>query len=124
MLFQEAGLNVYPQKGSYFFTAIVMEALGTFLVTLFYLTQTEGRTQFSKERAIQCFIIAAAYVGSRSLCAANHITASGAVLNPAIGFGADLFTAKGLTWIWLYTGIPFGGSILALIFHEFVFKKT
>ena len=42
----------------------------------------------SKERAIACFIIAASYVGSRSLCAGSSLTMSGAVLNPAIGFGA------------------------------------
>jgi len=42
----------------------------------------------SKERAISCFIIAASYVGSRAICAGQVLTQSGAVLNPAIGFGA------------------------------------
>jgi TRAP-type C4-dicarboxylate transport system permease small subunit len=46
------------------------------------------------------------------------------VLNPAIGFGADILSINGWKWIWLYSLVPFGGSILAIIFHEFVFKKT
>ena len=117
-------MNVIPTENKYAFTAIVMEVLGTFLVTLFYLTQTEEKTQFSKEKAIQCFIIAASYVGARSLCAANHITSSGAVLNPAIGFGADILSLEGWKWIWIYAVVPFGGSVLAILFHEFVFKKT
>jgi glycerol uptake facilitator-like aquaporin len=123
-LFQESALNVVPTENKYAFTAIVMEVLGTFLVTLFYLTQTEEKTQFSKEKAIQCFIIAASYVGARSLCAADHITSSGAVLNPAIGFGADILSIEGWKWIWIYALVPFGGSVLAILFHEFVFKKT
>ena len=79
----------------------------------------------SKERAISCFIIAASYVGSRSLCASNILTLSGAVLNPAIGFAACIVEGKvGLSWIWIYALFPFIGSIFALLFHEFVFKKT
>lgn len=35
-------------------------------------------------------------------------------------------TGKGeeLKWIWLYIFLPFAGSILALVFHEFIFKKS
>jgi glycerol uptake facilitator-like aquaporin len=79
----------------------------------------------SKERAISCFIIAASYVGSRSLCAGWRLTLSGAVLNPAIGFGACIVEGvDGLKYIWIYALLPFVGSIIAVIFHEFVFKKT
>ena len=53
------------------------------------------------------------------------MTLCGAVLNPAIGFASMLVMGKvGLAYIWLYSAVPFGGAILALIFHEFVFKKT
>lgn len=104
---------------------MVSEVVASFLVILFYLTQTEEKTMLSKERAISCFIIAASYVGSRSLCAGNILTLSGAVLNPAIGFGAGIIEgADGLAWIWIYALFPFIGSILAVLFHEFVFKKT
>jgi glycerol uptake facilitator-like aquaporin len=88
------------------------------------LTQTEAKTIFSQEKAIQCFIIAASYVGARSFSGCNNITSSGSVLNPAIGFGADILSITGWKWIWLYSCLPFGGSILAVLFHELVFKKT
>lgn len=77
----------------------------------------------SKERAISCFIIAASYVGARACC--GSYVNSGAVLNPAIGFGADIISyPDGIKWIWVFSCMPFGGSILALIFHELIFKKT
>lgn len=79
----------------------------------------------SKERAISCFIIAASYVGARTLCAGNRLTVSGGVLNPAIGFGACLVEGPvGLKYIWVYALMPFIGSFLAIFFHEFIFKKT
>ena len=79
----------------------------------------------SKEKAISCFIIAASYVGARALCAGGRLTYSGAVLNPAIGFGACIVEgAAGLEKIWVYALMPFAGSIVAIIFHELIFKKT
>lgn len=111
------------------FAAMIAEPLGTFFVAFFYLTQTEEKTVFSKEKAINCFIIAAAYIGARAMLSANQVSASGAVLNPAIGVatsftmlfdhGGDLFKD-----VWIYGLLPFGGALLAVVFHEFVFKKT
>ena len=31
--------------------------------------------------------------------------------------------ANGLKWIWVYTIFPLVGGILAVIFHEFVYRK-
>lgn len=50
-------------------------------------------------------------------------------MNPAIGIGTcfvQLFADGGdaFKWVWLYGAIPFIGSIVAVLFHEFVFKKT
>jgi glycerol uptake facilitator-like aquaporin len=103
--------------------------LGTFVVVFFYLTQTEEKTLFSKEKAITCFIIASSYIGARAMCAGNHITASGAVLNPAISIGTSftqlfVWGGTGIKWIWLYGGIPFAGAVIAVLFYEFIFKKT
>lgn len=72
-----------------FFQAIVTEILGTFILVFFYLTQTEEKTLFSKEKSITCFIIASSYIGARAMCAGNHITLSGAVLNPGIAIGTS-----------------------------------
>lgn len=54
---------------------------------------------------------------------------TGAVLNPAIGFGScliQLYQSKSANfkWVWIYSLLPFTGAILAVLFHEFVFKKT
>lgn len=59
----------------------------------------------------------------------NAITKSGAVLNPAIALGTSfcqLFElgGAGFKWVWIYTLFPLGGAVLAVLFHEFVFKKT
>jgi|LauGreDrversion4_2_1035121.scaffolds.fasta_scaffold609152_2 glycerol uptake facilitator-like aquaporin len=58
-----------------------------------------------------------------------EVTRSGAVLNPAIAIGTSftmLFDLGGqyFQYVWLYGLLPFGGAVLAVLFHEFVFKKT
>lgn len=109
--------------------SIIAEPLGTFFVAFFYLTQTEAKTVFSKEKAINCFIIAASYVGARAMLAGTENTVSGAVLNPAIGV-ATCFTmlfdnrVEDFQYVWIYALLPFIGSVAAVLFHEFVFKKT
>ena len=57
------------------------------------------------------------------------ITASGAVLNPAIGVGISFFRLfNNETYlfknVWIYAAFPFIGAFVAVLFHEFVFKKT
>ena len=59
----------------------------------------------------------------------QNVTLSGAVLNPAIALGTSftmLFDkgAQAFSFVWLYTLLPFVGAILAVLFHEFVFKKS
>lgn len=108
---------------------MVTEALGSFIVVFFYISQTEEKTVFSQEKVITCFIIAASYISARSMCAANAVTKSGSVLNPAIAIGTILTMlfsgdVEGIKWIWLYGAFPLLGAIVAVIFHEFVFKKT
>jgi glycerol uptake facilitator-like aquaporin len=81
--------NIYIVDTSYFFYAMVAEILGSFLVVFFYLTQSEKKTVFSQEPAVNCFIIAAAYIGARAMLNGTKISFSGAVLNPAIGLGTS-----------------------------------
>lgn len=53
-----------------------------------------------------------------------------ACLNPAIGISTTIvmtFTPdgpQGIKWIWLYGGFPLIGGIVAVLFHEFVYKKV
>lgn len=83
---------------------------------------------YSKEPAFNALIMSGAYIGARAMCAGNYLTATGACLNPAIALGTTIVMffndgGIGFKWIWLYCSIPFGGAILAVTFHEFLYKK-
>lgn len=69
--------------------AMLTEVLGSFFLSFFFLTQTEEKTRFGKDKAINCFIIAASYVGARAMLNGKNVTLSGAVLNPAIAIGTN-----------------------------------
>ena len=49
-------------------------------------------------------------------------------MNPAIAIGTTLVMLteqpENCAHIWLFGLVPFGGAVLAVLFHEFVFKKT
>ena len=114
------------------------------------MTQTEEKMLFSNERAINCFIIASSYVAARAIfygsipaitmadpldpdtiiLVGGGVSTYGACLNPGIAMGISVaalfgkFPKEALKWFWLYGLLPFIGAILALIFYEFVYKKT
>jgi aquaporin Z len=109
----------------YLAQAIVSEIAGSFVFILFFLIMTDPATAFSKEKAINCFIIAATYVSARTMMA----TFSEEIFNPAIGIGisfTQLFAVgiEGFSKIWVYAAFPLVGSILAVLFHEYVYKRT
>lgn len=125
------------------------EILGSFVLVFFFMTQTDEKMLFSSEKAINCFIIASSYIAARAMfnqsvagacttaeyiadptCTAGAVTNHGACLNPAIALGlvvGNLFTdyaGETAKWVWLYGATPFIGSVIALVFYEFVYKKT
>lgn len=112
------------------FPAIMQEIVGTFIFVLFFKIMTDERLHFSKENAINCFVIASAYVASRQIVngATGAVATYGAVLNPALAIGIGLVSAinnpGALVWFWLFWLLPFGGSICAIIFYRFVYLKT
>jgi len=68
----EATGFIYPNPtwastGSAIWAGIIGEAIGAFIMVFFYLTQTEEKTTFSKEKAINCFIIASSLVAGRAM---------------------------------------------------------
>eukprot|EP00352_Strombidinopsis_acuminata_P004280 CAMPEP_0176385504 /NCGR_PEP_ID=MMETSP0126-20121128/35208_1 /TAXON_ID=141414 ORGANISM="Strombidinopsis acuminatum, Strain SPMC142" /NCGR_SAMPLE_ID=MMETSP0126 /ASSEMBLY_ACC=CAM_ASM_000229 /LENGTH=100 /DNA_ID=CAMNT_0017751915 /DNA_START=469 /DNA_END=771 /DNA_ORIENTATION=+ len=72
-------------------------------------------------------IISAAYIAS-VLMASNH-GYSISPLNPAAALAIDLVAlistkSASMEWIWLFPCMPFVGSILALLFFEFVYIKS
>ena len=80
-----------------FFQALIQELLISFFYVFFFQISTDEKLLFSNEKAINCFIIAGSYVGSRAIFAGNTQLASTymGIGNPAIAFGiclAGIFT--------------------------------
>jgi glycerol uptake facilitator-like aquaporin len=73
----------------------MQEIIGTFIFVLFFKIMTDERLHFSKENAINCFVIASAYVASRQIVNSGGagISTYGACLNPAIAVGISLGAA-------------------------------
>jgi glycerol uptake facilitator-like aquaporin len=125
---------VYNDKGNQMvFQAMMQEIFGTFIFVLFFKIVTDERLHYSKENAINCFIIASAYCASRSIVNGTVplavISSYGACLNPAIAIGITLnsvinYANVSFKWFWLYWLMPFVGSIIAIVFYRFVYMKT
>ena len=95
------------------------------------MTNTDEKLAFSNEKAINCFILAASYVGAWAMFAGNSTktTSYGAVMNPAIALGiimSSMFNLGFESWkaIYLYPTVPFGAAFLSVLFYELVYKKT
>ena len=107
---------------------MVAEATGTFFLAFLYLTQTEEETKLSKDPAITAMIIAASYVAAILMASPPDNVL--ACLNPAIGISTIIVQTfipagtQGITWIWLYGAFPLIGGVVAVVFHELVYKKV
>lgn len=108
---------------------------------------TDKKTQFSQDKVINCFIVAGAYVSSRLFAGGRMVTKiyvplpgdasfdptdpqiadykdlTGPLLNPGLAFGQELLSLD-FAYIYIYMLMPFVGTVIALIFYEFVFVKT
>jgi glycerol uptake facilitator-like aquaporin len=107
--------------------AITSEIIGTFFVAFLYLTQTENKTKMSSDPAITTLIIASAYLSAMLLVSGpdNYLTA----LNPAIALGTmfqEAYHGKsdGFARIYIYIPFPLIGGVVAVAFHEFVYKRV
>jgi glycerol uptake facilitator-like aquaporin len=103
------------------------EVLGAFFLTFLYLTQTEEKTKLSKDPAITTLIMASAYLASMFLVSGPDDSLT--PLNPAAALGVMFQKAfhndsKGFEYIYVYLPFPFIGSALAVVFHEFVYKRV
>ena len=125
-MFTRSGGDLEIEDDKHTFQAMVIEALGSFFYITVFLINTEPSSRFFEERSLNLLAIAAAYG-----CAITFSTKlAGGSMNPAYGFSVnftmlmDTGEGKTLKWIWLYLTMPFVGTVFALIFHEFIFKKT
>lgn len=131
-----ANLGITAYYHHYWFEAMVQEVLGTFITVLFFMMMTDETMLFSREKAINCFIIACGYISARAMFAGTRgaerqVSNLGACLNPAIALGiffASMCTGAynwdALTDLLIYPLMPLLGSLLALLFFEFAYKKT
>jgi glycerol uptake facilitator-like aquaporin len=112
--------------GKHSFQAMVIETVGSFFFISIFLINTERNCGFFNEPGLRLLAIAASYV-----CVVTFsFELAGGSMNPVFGVCVNLTMlmdsgeGKALKWIWLYAIFPFAGAGLALLFHEFIFKKT
>ena len=124
----------YIHAHGMWFRAMYQEMAGTFCLVFFFISQTESKTVISQIETIHCFVLSASYMAARCIvCGASPgVSTYGAMLNPAFAIGIQISSwfgvagdiGEALKWIWLYPVLPLGGAILAIIFFEFVYRKT
>lgn len=120
------------------FQFMFSDCLGSFILVLAYLTQTEEKYKLSEDAAITLMIISAAYLVGMALCYApgGGIIVLGVMsgwwtaspLNPAISLSIITFATfdgniSEMHYAWAYLVTSWGGSLLAVLCYEFGFKK-
>jgi glycerol uptake facilitator-like aquaporin len=105
---------------------LFVEILGAFFLVFMYLCSTDEKTKFTKDSAIQTIILAGSQLGAMLLAGTKLPVIRASPVNPAISFGIILINPSAANWktFWVFMGGPFIGSLLALIFFRFVYKKT
>jgi hypothetical protein len=80
---------------------------------------------------LKCLIIASAYCSARLIGGGKIVTGNyynfndlikntGPLLNPGIALGQMIVSGE-LTWFLQYVVTPFGGSILSMVFFDYVY---
>jgi glycerol uptake facilitator-like aquaporin len=59
------------------FSASISEIMGTFFFVQMFMICTDSKSQFSKDRVVNCFIISAGYISSRLLAGGELVSVSG-----------------------------------------------
>ena len=122
-------LNMTSNGGYLILQSIVIQALATAILVFLYLTQTEEKTKLSDDNAITTLIISAAYYVAMYWASSFGTVQTISPLNPAIAMGDGLgMLFHGVfswnTWIWLFYIVPLGGSIIAVLLFEYVYKPA
>lgn len=109
--------------------SIFIQALATAILVFLYLTQTEEKTKLSDDNAITTLIIAGAYYVGVYWSSSFGTVQTSNPLNPAIAMGDGLgILLHGVfewdTWIWIFYVVPLGGSLIAVLLFEYVYKPA
>jgi len=100
--------------------------MGSFFLVFMYLSSTEEKTKFTKDAAVQTIILAGSYLGAMLLAGNKIPILHASPVNPAIAFSTFWFNLNGGNTgsLWIFCGVSFGGSLLALLFFRKVYQTT
>lgn len=107
--------------------SMLLETIGSFILVFMYLCSTEEKTKFTKDSVLQTMILSSSYLAAMLLAGSKVKILRVSPLNPAIGIVYNILyksTALGWASIWVFGGLGFLGSFLALIFFKFIYQKT
>lgn len=107
------------------FSTFISETLGAFVYVLFFLISTDKKTRYSKDKTINCLVIAASYVAAQGIAGGQQVSRNGPLLNPTVALGTMIWNVSyGSFQYWQYIVMPLVGTVLAIIFYELIFVKT
>ena len=91
-----------------------------------YLSSTEEKTKFTKDKAVQTIILAGSYLGAMLIAGVKLEKLDASPVNPAIAIAIFFVNASSNSFksIWIFGGASLIGSFLSLMFFSFVYKKT
>ena len=100
--------------------------MGSFFLVFMYLSSTEEKTKFTKDKAVQTIILAGSYMGAMLIAGVKLTVLRASPVNPAIAFAIVFFNLGDGVFksIWIFFVGSLLGSVLSLIFIEFVYKTT
>jgi len=109
------------------FQCMTSETLGSFILVVLYLTQTESSSKLTTDAALTTMVISAAYTTALALAHTHNWTLS--PLNPAIALAEMTMTtfSQGTSVMnnaWIFLTFGWLGSVLAVLAFEFGFKKA
>ena len=103
-----------------------LETMGAFFLVFMYLSSTEEKTKFTKDKAIQTIILAGSYFGAMLIAGVKLTYLRASPVNPAIAFAMGFSNLGGgvLKCLWIFIAGSLLGAVLSLAFFEFVYKTT
>ena len=120
--YPEIANQVITRKG---FSTYVSEVLGAFIYVLFFLISTDKKTRYSKDKTINCLVIAGSYVAAQGIAGGQTVSKNAPLFNPTVALGAIIWSPYSGSWgLWQYIVMPLVGTILAIVFYELIFVKT
>lgn len=116
-------VNAHP------FQCMVSETLGSFILVVLYLTQTEASSKLTDDAALTTMVISASYTTALALAHGRGRNWSLSPLNPAIALAEITMTTfvsgtTRMSFSWIFLVFGWLGSLLAVVAFEFGFKKA